>query len=567
MYPAATSFIPLTVALARFAQSHSVWGNYDFWYLGEVPFRYLTGPVVVRLILGLQALFGGFSLFEWSIGLVVVSWFITAFGWGILAWQLSMNRKVGLLVGLLTLMLPWHIVSSLALSEVSVVLASSFGPWVLISFISSVHQFKKRSAKHNLDSEPANSASLRPALANGRNVIRLGILARFVMFLKWITSLICESVLYFYISIFLFSILLLTNTVASIPTILGLGILSFVLYKHSAEGLKRAGLVVFLGGLLTLWWYDPAYWLKILFAPSFGGRSVIGAFLHVVDLARTLVPVVLAFIVVVWKVKPKNNFEKFAFLWLGSFVGLTLVRFAANIHFWLDWMSWFGEIEVGLALVFGMMMHSFVYKKRLTNLNALPDLDDSFRSGLRQPQISGENRNGLQGWLRHVFVTFKTASASFRVLLIFIILILSIGWGLVIANKSFWMPGENIENTVEFRIAKNLEGTVKSNDAVFLSGTTAFWLNAFYDIRQVRGGADYVGMRPDLARAVWEVRGGTSGEESLAILKNLGVRFLVVHAGASWEFYHDFENVGKFEGLKSFEKVYDNFGDKVYKIK
>lgn len=538
MYPAQTSFIPLTVALVKFvAEGGSIWGNYPYWYLGSTPFRYLTGPVVPAVILSLHALFGGYSLFDWSLVLIVAAWLVAALGWGFLAWQLLGKRRVGVLVGVLYLLLPWHIVSALALGEVSVVVASSFGPWVLVSFISLAHQLKKSSAKHNLDSDSSNSASLRPTLTSGLNVSRLGNWARFVMFLNWFTS-------FTLVPIILLAVLLLINTVASIPTILGLLILGLVLYKHPTEGLKRAGLVVFFGGLLTIWWYDPGYWLRILFAPSFGGRSVIGTIWYVVGLARTLVPVVLAFIVVVWRVKPKNNFEKFAYLWLGSFVGLTLVRFAANIHFWLDWTSWFGEIEVGLALILVGPVSRF--------------LPVSARSMLK-PQVNLIDNVELRA--------AGSPSTTATHLTMFIALgLFVVSWFLVFANRNFWLPRKNIENTVEWQVADKLKNIVEPNDTVFLSGTTAFWLDSLVDIRQVRGGADQVGLRPELAKVVWEIRMGTDSQKSIDDLKKLGINYLVVHSNYSKEFYHDFENPGKFEGIYSLIKVYDEDGDIIYHI-
>ncbi len=562
MYPAQTSFIPLTVALVKFVvEGGSVWGNYPYWYLGEVPFRYLTGPVVPVLILGFHTIFNGFSLFDWSFVLMAVAWIVAAFGWGFLAWQLSGCKKIGVLVGILSLVSPWHIVSSLALSEVSAVLASSIGPWVLVSFISSVHQLKKRSAKHNLDSDPSNSASLKPPHTTNLELTRPETWVRSVMFLNWFTSLT-------FVSIVLFAILLLTNTIASIPTILGLGILSFVLYKHPTEGLKKAGMVVLLGGLLTLWWYDPSYWLKILFAPSFGGKSMVGSLLYVVDMARTLLPVALAFIVVVWKVKPKNNFEKFAFLWLGSFIGLTLVRFVSNIHFWLDWTSWFGEIEVGLALVFV----GFVSKNALLFGHSL-GRDQRSVVGLHAVQVSQNSEiTPSRTTLPRVYPEIDRRAAGTPSVLAtrkvaFIAICLLVGsWFLAYANLDFWLPRRNIENTVEWQVADKLREIVKPNESVFLSGTSAFWLNAFIDVRQVRGGADQVGLRPDLAKAVWEVRMGSDGQKSVGDLKRLGVNYLVVHSNYSKEFYHDFENPGKFEGLITLKKVYDENGDIIYQI-
>lgn len=534
MYPVQTSFIPLSVALVKFvAEGGNAWGNYPYWYLGEVPLRYLTGPVVPVVILGLDRFFGGLSMFDWSLVLVVVAWAVAALGWGILASLLTGKKKVGLLVGMLYLVLPWHILSSLALGETSAVLASSVGPWAMLAFV---------------------------GIKNGELIIKNLILA-----------------------ILLFAVLLLINTVASIPTILGLGILSFVLYKHPVEGLKRAGLVVFLGGLLTIWWYDSGYWLKILFAPSFGGRSVVGSLLYVVDMARTLLPVVVAFIVVVWKVKPKNNFEKFAYLWLGSFVGLTLVRFAANVHFWLDWTSWFGEIEIGLALVlagfFGknalLLGHSFGRDQQSVELKnhfvagPVKGSSQPMSSTVIDRKLSQNSDVGLRA------LAGTPSALATRKVTHFVIIMLVVGfWFLVFANKDFWMPRKSIENMAEYKIAEwfeinsmNCEPLTVNCPTVFLSGTSAFWLNSLVNVRQVRGGADQVGLRPELARTVWDVRMGSDGQKSVDALKKMGIHYLVVHSNYSKEFYHDFENFGKFESVESLLKVYDKHGDIIYRIR
>ena len=54
----------------------------------------------------------------------------------------------------------------------------------------------------------------------------------------------------------------------------------------------------------------------------------------------------------------------------------------------------------------------------------------------------------------------------------------------------------------------------------FLSGTTAFWLNAFFDIPQVRGGNDGPSAHPDWRAAAWEIREGKDPEKSVEWLKN-----------------------------------------------
>src|SRR3989344_7777309 len=134
MFPAQTSFIPITVALARWVEANGFGGLYPYWYLGTTPVKYLTGPVVPELLWGLHKLFGGFSLFDLSFVLLVASFLLRSAGWGILAWKLSGKKSYCFIVALLILLAPWHVVSSLGLGEVSAVLAGSLVPWVLVVF-------------------------------------------------------------------------------------------------------------------------------------------------------------------------------------------------------------------------------------------------------------------------------------------------------------------------------------------------------------------------------------------------------------------------------------------------
>ena len=54
MFPAQLSFIPVTVALTRFIEANGFVGTYPYWYLGTTPVKYLTGPVVPGVLVGLD---------------------------------------------------------------------------------------------------------------------------------------------------------------------------------------------------------------------------------------------------------------------------------------------------------------------------------------------------------------------------------------------------------------------------------------------------------------------------------------------------------------------------------
>jgi len=128
------------------------------------------------------------------------------------------------------------------------------------------------------------------------------------------------------------------------------------------------------------------------------------------------------------------------------------------------------------------------------------------------------------------------------------------------------IPRKNIEETVEYRISRQLSEIAKPGERVFLSGSTAFWLNSFFDIPQVRGGRDEASIHPAWRQAVWEIREGTDPEKSEEWLKELGVSYLVVHTQESEELYHDFTYPDKFEAASSLKKVFSEKGDIIYQV-
>ena len=86
MYPPETSLIPVTVALARFVEVNgfaSMFGHYPYWYLG-VPYQYITGPIIPLLQTFLHQVLSGFSLFEITYLLLLLSFIAGAVGWVLL---------------------------------------------------------------------------------------------------------------------------------------------------------------------------------------------------------------------------------------------------------------------------------------------------------------------------------------------------------------------------------------------------------------------------------------------------------------------------------------------------
>lgn len=308
MYPAQTSLIPVTVAIARFLQTNGfgAFGSiYPYWYLG-VAFRYLSGPVIPLLITGLTSIFPNLSLFSITIYLVFFSFGLAAVGWGILATKISGNRSIGLPVLLLTLILPWRYFVSLALDEASFTIARNFLPFALLALWS------------------------------------------FLKATSW-KSTLC--------ALLATTFLLLINT--SILPILAVGVSGLVLARSYRKGkirniskyVKTGFLLIVCCLLLVTLWYSPGYWLTILANPSIGGASSLKVIFRVFDLLRAAVPLVLAVATIYFSGRIRKRVVVFALTWTFTFGFLTVFRFIGDPDFWTDWTSWFYELEVGIAFL------------------------------------------------------------------------------------------------------------------------------------------------------------------------------------------------------------------------
>lgn len=344
MYPAQTSLIPVTVAITRFLESNgfsSFFGVYPYWYLG-VPARYLAGPVVPFLLIGLHKILPNVTLFSITIYLIIFSFLASAAGWGVLAKRITGKRNVGVIVGILLLILPWRYLSSLALDESSNVLARNLLPYVLLAF----WNFLKRKDRKS-------------------------------------TVIVLAAIVF----------LLLINT--NILTILIVGITGLVLAASFKKGkIKKVSkyikpsLLILAGGLfLVTFWYTPSYWWTVLTNPSIGGASQVKVILRVFDLLRVVVPLVLAMAAVYFSGKIKSRFSVFGLTWTFTFLFLTAFRFIGDPDFWQDWTSWVFELEIGIAFLISILVSRKRYFVSFILFLALFLLTNYIYGVLKQPTL------------------------------------------------------------------------------------------------------------------------------------------------------------------------------------
>ncbi len=131
-----------------------------------------------------------------------------------------------------------------------------------------------------------------------------------------------------------------------------------------------------------------------------------------------------------------------------------------------------------------------------------------------------------------------------------------------------WKPVPK-EQTVEYRMARQLAERQPSG-RIFASGGLRYRLNAWFDLPQV-GGTFESGLRNRIpVHFAYQVRTGLSsapgreGQDAVLELKALGVEYVAVHGPESKEYYRDFRNPRKFEGL--LESVYREGDDVIYRL-
>ncbi|KPJ70944.1 hypothetical protein AMJ51_00505, partial [Microgenomates bacterium DG_75] len=219
--------------------------------------------------------------------------------------------------------------------------------------------------------------------------------------------------------------------------------------------------------------------------------------------------------------KKKDLLRDFCLYWLFIFGFLTLLRFLSDPDFWLDWIAYGTELQFGLAILFGLLFE---------------------------------------------LLTKRVEKKKASVILVLASLLLIVVWLPIFNQAVLGTLQPNITQTIEYKLSKQISETASSGERVFLSGTTAFWLNAFFDIPQVRGGVDQASTDPNWRKATWELREGTNPEKSVKWLKDLDVSYLVVHTEESKEFYHDFTSPEKFEKAEGLKRIYDEEGDWIYRV-
>ncbi|HUC94406.1 MAG TPA: hypothetical protein VMR19_00175 [Candidatus Saccharimonadales bacterium] len=456
MFPTQTSLIPIGVALARFLGERGLTAfssNYPYWYLGTTPFRFLTGPVVPILNVLIRKVTGA-SYFDIMTILVLVSCLISALGWALLTAKIKeekLNSSSFIVYFLLFVVLPYKYLNGLALAEPSAFIAGTLIPFVL--------------------------------LANRKNSYwgALGVAA---------VLLVSTNVL----PVLLTGLIILSLTGAHVGTKL----------KKWKKPLKKTLIIFGIGFILATFYYTPAFWLTILVNPSIGGAPGAKAILSLLGMARNMIPVLLALIVIYFSEKIKDRINFFGWTWILVFSFLTFWRALGNINFWMDWTSWFSEIEIGIGIL-----------------------------------IAADFKN-----LRRLYLLTLPFLAS-------LFIFRALGSPVLITNS----PPLETETTAKL-------AETAGEKLVFTSGTGVFWLNAFYNTPQVRGGRDEVSTNSKWLPISYTLRESTDVNAISKGLNDLNIRYVLVNSEDSPDYYHDFKNIYLWDGIG--KAVWQGSGDTIY---
>jgi hypothetical protein len=150
---------------------------------------------------------------------------------------------------------------------------------------------------------------------------------------------------------------------------------------------------------------------------------------------------------------------------------------------------------------------------------------------------------------------------------VFIFLIYLSARPYISSSRKFVEANKDIKQTAEFKIAKWLgENTDKEKgERVYLTGSPAFFANAFSDVLQIRGAADNGQPNPWWADVSYQFNKGEDEKLASDWLSAYGVRYIVVEGPATITPYRDFADPQKFEEIFGVAKEIDGF--RIYKTK
>jgi len=124
-------------------------------------------------------------------------------------------------------------------------------------------------------------------------------------------------------------------------------------------------------------------------------------------------------------------------------------------------------------------------------------------------------------------------------------------------------PSPSIANVPEAVIAQWLADHV-TDQRVFATGTICFWLDAFSNVSEIRGGSDQGASNIWWANVTSEMNTGSDPELSILWAEAWNVKYIVVIFPNASTAYHDYTYPNKFQGILALPYYYNGFG--IYEV-
>jgi hypothetical protein len=221
-----------------------------------------------------------------------------------------------------------------------------------------------------------------------------------------------------------------------------------------------------------------------------------------------------------------------------------------------------------LGLVWTALFGTIVLSKQLFGLSLAPqpirytpelDLSAAFLIGLVTAGVAA------------LVIRFRPEpSQSFRHLakvgitgLVLSVLIFSSTVTLLPLSYRVTAPSTSIADVPEYRIAAWLSSHV-TDERIYATGTPGFWLNAFSNVQQIRGGSEQGAVNSWWAPVGYEINTGVDPQLSVLWAKAWNVKYIVVTFPNATTAYHDYLSPDEFSGVLPLTYYYQGFG--IYEV-
>ena len=165
--------------------------------------------------------------------------------------------------------------------------------------------------------------------------------------------------------------------------------------------------------------------------------------------------------------------------------------------------------------------------------------------------------------LRKIGVRNLSMARRGWILCMFLVLLLIGVFFLLPLSLRETQPTTSLANVPEYQISEWLSTHVK-DESVFATGSVAFWLNVFSDVRQIRGGSDQGATNAWWAAVTYQILTGKDPSVSVLWAQAWNVKYVVVDFPNSTTAYHDYTYPDKFIGVLPLRYYFEGVG--VYEV-